>query len=713
MFSYKRADDTSTVPLPAVAVTPAEGFSGNDGLWSTFLINVGDGLGEGRGQDFRVLISTSSSITQIPSEAPWCTQPDKAACAADRGVELFKSRQSLGFQERESPSWQRSGNFELPVLSYAEDYPEKHPNGTYGTDAIGLGQSSLQSPVLLKQTLALISTQNYFMGSFGLGVRKIRYDGGDVDTFLHNFWYANRTKSRSYGYTAGASYKNRGKGVVGNLVLGGYDHSRFNDEGVSLHMPTATNDSLVVGVQSIDYTPDSNADSNSFSLIGNVKGFMATIDSTLPYLWLPRAVCDEFEKAFRLQFDEDTKLYTVNDAAHRYNLQQNALVSFKIGQYPDSNREYTSIELPYAAFDLEASFPLVANKTKYFPIKRSPNGEFVLGRTFLQESYLIVDYDRANFTVAPANFSDPMPPSRISAVLPGNYVSPKPRPSGGSGLAPGAIAGIAVGVVIGVLLVLLAAFMLWKHRRQPRQVDTILKPTEIDPTLVDRNEMKHYPGYTPDFHSPLASELESNGPTSPRMSDAGFYVDNDRKDVVAYPPIKEVNEMESPDAPVIAELESPAPESGPFASTMSRGTHDEVLGYFDDRLKRRGATRESSGQSTPAVHDERQAENISRPAHSRTASDVTAVTTTLDAIVADPAPQPSSSSRESSETMPEELQPVPESPEQASDGRSPATPVHTRGPSDVTVQSAVSEPTPEEVEEWTRRQGEPRRPLSE
>ena len=206
MVSHKRADETNTVPFPAIAVTPAEGFSGNDGLWSTFIINVGDGTAEGRGQDFRVLASTSSSITQIPSEASWCTQPDKAACAADRGVDLFQSKQSLGFQEKESPSWKRSGNFELPVLSYAEDYPEEHPNGTYGTDALGLGPSSELSPILAQQTIALISTQNYFMGSFGLGVRKFKIDGGDVDTFLTNFEFSNQTASRSYGFTAGAHY---------------------------------------------------------------------------------------------------------------------------------------------------------------------------------------------------------------------------------------------------------------------------------------------------------------------------------------------------------------------------------------------------------------------------------------------------------------------------------------------------------------------------
>jgi hypothetical protein len=43
-------------------------------------------------------------------------------------------------------------------------------------------------------------------------------------------------------------------------------------------------------------------------------------------------------------------------------------------------------------------------------------------------------------------------------------------------------------------------------------------------------------------------------------------------------------------------------------------------------------------------------------------------------------------------------------------------PSHARGASDTTIQSdttAVSQPTPEEIENWAMGVGEPRRPLSE
>jgi hypothetical protein len=45
------------------------------------------------------------------------------------------------------------------------------------------------------------------------------------------------------------------------------------------------------------------------------------------------------------------------------------------------------IELPYKAFDLTAEFPIYANSTNYFPLRRATDPSmYTLGRTFLQEA---------------------------------------------------------------------------------------------------------------------------------------------------------------------------------------------------------------------------------------------------------------------------------------------------------------------------------------
>ncbi|KAF2188981.1 acid protease [Zopfia rhizophila CBS 207.26] len=690
MSFQPRSENTTTILLP-VQVIPSGTFDGNDGKWSTFTINIGNDQSGFAGQDFKILISTSSSLTQVPMQAEWCSKPSKEKCAANRGIQTFQSRQSLGFDPLLSKNWQQAGPHDIPLPQELDWTPDQHPNASYGTDAVGLGSSSLASPTLTQQLVAQFKSQNFFMGSFGLSATPVNLGTGPVAPFLVNFREFNNTPSLSYGYTAGAHYRNNSKGIPGSLILGGFDRSRFSIQGTSIPMPSTSNSSLVVGVQSIDYSPDRDVESNVLSLMNDSKGFLATIDSTLPYLWLPQAICDKFEETFNLEWDSEKKLYMVSEESHNYNVRQNATVSFKLGSSV-SSKDSTSITLPYDAFDLEVSFPISKNTTnlKYFPIKRSPTGVYVLGRTLLQEAYLIVDYERNNFTVAPANYSDPMPDPNIVTISSKSYIPPKasetPKSSDG-GLVPGAIAGIAVGVVLAFLLALLAAFLFWKKRHAKKLQHKSDEKTSYDiDTIVTGEQLKER----------RVSELDSNAPGSPKPSTlGGYYGDRDQKDVIPFPPI---NEMESP--PEIVELESP-PIDGGYLSAATP-PHSELADYFTARVRRRGATRESSGNNTPGPGPHelpgddgkfqvggQHFEPVVSPVHSRGPSDASQ-TNGIDTMISEPDP---------------------------SSPRSPASPVnHTRGPSDATVQSestAVSEPTQEQLEAWALAHNEPRRPLSE
>jgi hypothetical protein len=63
-------------------------------------------------------------------------------------------------------------------------------------------------------------------------------------------------------------------------------------------------------------------------------------------------------------------------------------VKFQLGVTPKGGPS-VDIVLPYAAFDLEASYPLVRHPTRYFPLKRAANdSQYTLGRAFLQEAYV-------------------------------------------------------------------------------------------------------------------------------------------------------------------------------------------------------------------------------------------------------------------------------------------------------------------------------------
>ena len=112
----------------------------------------------------------------------------------------------------------------------------------------------------------------------------------------------------------------------------------------------------------------------------------ALIDSTLPYIFLPLSVCQKFEAAFGITWNEDVGAYLVNETLHTQLQAQNANVTFTLGN--STAGATIDISLPYAAFDLIASYPLLTNSSsRYFPLMRATNeSQYTLGRTFLQEA---------------------------------------------------------------------------------------------------------------------------------------------------------------------------------------------------------------------------------------------------------------------------------------------------------------------------------------
>jgi hypothetical protein len=230
-------------------------------------------------------------------------------------------------------------------------------------------------------------------------------------------------------------------------VFGGYDKSRLADAGISISMPSNANTTLVVGINSIMYQTQPGIE-DGFSTLTD-RGFDASIDSTFPYLVLPDFACDRFADKFGLKYDEYLKLYTVNSTSHDLNTRRNATITFKVAKRAAESVDFTNIVLPYAAFDLEYRDPDNSTSVRYFPIKKSENNMYVLGRAFLQEAYIVVDYERANFTVAPAYFGDPKPPEDLKTILSPNFVPPTATPEkSGEKLPTGAVAGIVVGIVV-------------------------------------------------------------------------------------------------------------------------------------------------------------------------------------------------------------------------------------------------------------------------
>ena len=174
------------------------------------------------------------------------------------------------------------------------------------------------------------------------------------------------------------------KGFFGSLIFGGYDLSRQVPNNVTFNLAPDISRDLVVGLQSIHST---NVDGSQLSLLPNP--ILTFIDSTFPWIYLPVEACQEFERAFDLTWNDTELLYPVNDTLHETLIARNANFTFQIANTLTGGPT-VDIVLPYASFDLLASYPLVAgNATSYFPLQRATNSsQYTLGRTFLQEAYV-------------------------------------------------------------------------------------------------------------------------------------------------------------------------------------------------------------------------------------------------------------------------------------------------------------------------------------
>jgi hypothetical protein len=376
-WSSQRANAGAQPPL-CVFCSLLESFAnsssserdGDDGPWSSFSLRVGTPP-----QYLRVLISTAGQDTWVVlPEGCSPAEFNSSACPDLRG-KLFNISQSTTWKD------QGDGSFFGLGLETNLGYSG---NGDFGLETVGLGLQDLPSvggPNLTSQVVAGISTTDFFMGVFGLGVQPTNLStfGDPLPSFITSLKSNSLIPSLAWSYTAGASY--RLKGVFASLTLGGYDQSRFIPNDMSFSFAEDISRDLVVAIQSINSTLPNG---KSTQLLPSA--IFAFVDSTVSHIWLPLEACIAFEEAFGLTWNDTLELYTVDDKSHTSLVSQNAAITFTLGNSLSGGKS-VDIVLPYASFDLTASPPLVPATTKYFPLKRATNEtQYTLGRTFLQEA---------------------------------------------------------------------------------------------------------------------------------------------------------------------------------------------------------------------------------------------------------------------------------------------------------------------------------------
>lgn len=168
--------------------------------------------------------------------------------------------------------------------------------------------------------------------------------------------------------------------MLGSLVLGGYDASKAGTSNMTFDFAPDISRDLSVGLQAITVE----VDERTVGLLP--EGMFTFIDSTVPHIWLPQAACERFEEIFHLTWNATVGLYLLNETHHQSLLAANTNFTFTIGN-DTHNPPTIDITLPYASFDLSVDYPIVSNRTRYFPIVRAANEtQYTLGRVFLQEA---------------------------------------------------------------------------------------------------------------------------------------------------------------------------------------------------------------------------------------------------------------------------------------------------------------------------------------
>lgn len=163
-------------------------------MWSSFALRVGNPA-----QSLRVLPSTAG-------QAIWAVATD--GCASGPAVIGDCARARAGtLNFNNSLTWEPKG---IHSLALEANFGFAGISAMYGLDTVALGFSNhTGGPLLNKQIVAGLETNLYYIGTFGLGQQPTNITGYDdgYPSFLTSLASHNVIPSRSWGYTAGASYR--------------------------------------------------------------------------------------------------------------------------------------------------------------------------------------------------------------------------------------------------------------------------------------------------------------------------------------------------------------------------------------------------------------------------------------------------------------------------------------------------------------------------
>lgn len=506
----------------------------------------------------------------------WVVSP--LGCPSSSGPGNCANLRGFLFNPNKSASWEPQDIYELPAFS--ESSLGYTGNASLGFDNVTLGWPGSGGPTLKHQAVFAYAAPDFYIGSLGLTPRPTNITGfsDQVPSMLGLLRNQSVIPSSSYGYTAGAIYK-KPQPVFGSLTLGGYDATRMAAENLTVKMgPDDTRD-MLIGLEAIR--------TGTTELLPSPV--TAYIDSTVSHIWLPKSACPRVASTFDLEWNPTIRFFLVNETQHDALIARNPSLVLSLSNGADRGT-IINITLPYASLDLTLGYPLVGNSTsRYFPIRCADNDtQYTLGRVFLQEAFLIADYERSIFSISPARFPDPVTAAELVSIYPpdASHLAPLSQPESGvtanTGLAGGAIAGIVIVVALSLVGILVLA--IWYAKRQKaaptRHAIPLMPDDNLPPDQDFKAHVQPYIGQKVELDAEgtkfSGHEVTGdNSPISPALSGGSKSLDGfpfqafevvlptEKEGSPTEPAVGPFYEMEATVAKeATQELESPAP-SGP------------------------------------------------------------------------------------------------------------------------------------------------------
>ncbi|KAL2173844.1 aspartic peptidase domain-containing protein [Thermothelomyces heterothallicus CBS 202.75] len=475
------ADSDSPTPSP-LWIQPSGDWYGIDGTWSNFAFYIGSPAQV-------VYLTVATALSEIWVISTGGCVPVQLCIDARGGV----------FDSSQSETWKPLGSWQLGM-----NYTGMGGNGDYGLETFAFVNRVTRYTTAMDDVLvAAINDTDYYQGYIGVGVTQGRFGTNLTNPFISQLVETYGTiPSHGYGYTAGAYYRDDGTngGTVASLTLGGYDTLRFKPHKTKFSLEPVTRlpfvrlRGITAEVPTLDDAPTGNWTSTTKQLVKMEDSIIAIIDSSTPYLWLPTEVCERFASALKLKWREDLGLYVFSDGAQYTHYQSDASLTFTFSLSSYQNADnfgqplntpgVVNITLPSAAFAQLLRYPFKNviqwgdSSVPYFPLKRSTkevnNNQYIIGRTFLQEAYIITSYDRGTFSVHqalfPQNSTNNYTLEEITRPIDSPYPKYESDPSPSEGLSTGQTVGIVVGAfIIGSIAALVLWFCLSRKRKERRK----------------------------------------------------------------------------------------------------------------------------------------------------------------------------------------------------------------------------------------------------